>query len=1421
VTTIILTEKPSVARDIAAVVGANRKGDGFLYGNDYAVTWAIGHLVTLSDPGDIRADWRNWSLDKLPMLPEQWPLTVVEATRKQFEVVQKVLHARTAQRIVCATDAGREGELIFRYIYQAAKAHLPVDRLWISSLTPQAIQAGLRSLKPASAFDGLAASARGRSQADWLVGLNFSRAYSLRLDEQHSVGRVQTPTLAMIVDLEQTIRSFQPEPYLEVWASFVPADGPSNARGLPAEQRAYDGRYFRPPTKADTLSAEPDPSPNPFGAPSSQPPSREITRLPADGVEANEVVARARRGRAVVESVEEERRRLSPPQFYDLTELQRQANRLWGFSAEKTLAVAQGLYQHKKLLSYPRTDCRHLSKDVEKTLPDILPHIVGRYGSEVHPTTGRPLSRRFVDDARITDHHAILPTTTDAAHQRLSPDEERIYDLVCRRLLMAWHDDHLTAHTKVVTAVLNPPTAELRSESHPPTHIDRFAAQGTVALRQGWKQLELSLSPTKREERKNEPVLPFLTQDQGVTVTSARTEKRITQPPKRLTDATLLTAMETAGRTLDDEALSDAMKARGLGTPATRSAIIETLIDRGYVERQGKSLIATDRGIGLVERVHPSVKDVAMTGQWEQRLRRIEQGEERLDEFMRDIEAYVTEIVGEVRKGSTPEAEARAIPPVTVSSEVSPKTKMHEDEPSMSPPWSDDVPPPPDEPPPWLGMNPDPSAYRGPPEMEVRERNPTAPTEASNVLSPPRRSTLKRLGYAHPVPAHRLGDLLRDAFGFPAFRPHQRQVCEAATRGDSVLLVMPTGAGKSLCYQLPGLARGRTLVVSPLIALMEDQVDKLRQAGLSADRIHSGRAFGDARSAFSAWIQGDLDYLFIAPERFRAGRFIEFLIEHPPDLIAIDEAHCISQWGHDFRPDYRLLGEHLKNFPSVAVIAMTATATQDVQDDIVKQLGLEQGKRFIHGFRRSNIGIEMVNLPPRDRLGAVTKILSDPARCPAIVYAPTRKAAEETAEALATSFRAASYHAGLPPEVRERIQTDFIGGALDIIVATIAFGMGVDKPDVRTVVHTGLPGSVEGYYQEIGRAGRDGQPSRAILLHSYVDVKLHQTFFERDYPDASVLERIRAAVHNGSSRLDVLRRKAGLLDALKSREGRPDLFDTALEKLLIHGAVAITGDEASPGPNRAWRASYETQRAHKEAQLQHMTRLSAAPGCTMVQLIRHFGDHGDDGTDCGICSACAPESSLLRSFRRITEVEGALARRILNEIPERGTVATGTLYRQSIEGDADRDTFELLLGALGRAGLVRTEAASFQKDGREIVFSRAMRTKLGCTTEPGSEMVIAEKASTPSRQPAKKQDKSPQVSRASGGAFDTLRRWRSTLAKQLGVPPYVVLNDRTLESLLEIRPRTKEQLLRVKGIGSGKMERFGSDILAALRDLPS
>jgi ATP-dependent DNA helicase RecQ len=682
-----------------------------------------------------------------------------------------------------------------------------------------------------------------------------------------------------------------------------------------------------------------------------------------------------------------------------------------------------------------------------------------------------------------------------------------------------------------------------------------------------------------------------------------------------------------------------------------------------------------------------------------------------------------------------------------------------------------------------------------------------------------------------------LSALLQQTFGFPAFRANQEPVCRAATEGRDVLLVMPTGAGKSLCYQLPAVARGGTaLVISPLIALMDDQATKLTAAGLRVARIHSGLDREQSRQACREYLDGTLQFLFIAPERMRVPGFPEMLARRKPTLIAIDEAHCISAWGHDFRPDYRLLGDYLPSLRPSPIIALTATATPAVQKDIVAQLQLRQPELFIHGFRRDNLHIEVVEMSKPRRSEFTVKLLAKPENRPAIVYAPSRKAAEELAGMLGP--RAAAYHAGLEASVRERVQRGFQSGKVEVVVATIAFGMGIDKADVRTVVHIALPASVEAFYQEIGRAGRDGLPSKTVLLHSFVDRRIHEGFLERDYPPAADLLRVAKVLAAHPDPAEFL-----MPDPLcaKLRMSR-DIFAKCIEKLIGQGAAQsdMAGNvRRVPAAPANWQSNYEQQVDFRRSQIDRMAQFAETQQCRMSALVRHFGDIADGLRPCGHCDFCAPENATAQSFREPTAQEDRHLRAILQALASGQPKATGRLHTDLALGP-ERRTFDGYLDALSRAGLVSISSDTFTNaEGTVITYKRATLTGEGRKHTGGSRVplgVLLKDAESPAATKSRKSaagSKSSTVptkaarehavaayTYAQKAVESALRDWRKSEAAKTGKPSFLIFSDATLHALVVAQPQTISSLFQVSGIGPEKADRYGAAIIALMTGTP-
>jgi DNA topoisomerase III len=676
---LVIAEKPSVARDLARVLGIRGGGKQAIEGSGRVITWCIGHLVELEEPAAYDPAWKAWRLDTLPMLPSAFKLRPVPGTRDQLRAVTALLRDRRFDEVVNACDAGREGELIFRYVYELGGSRLPIKRLWISSLTDEAIRAGFARLRPGVELDALAGAARCRSEADWLVGMNATRAVTVssraaaprprvahpprrgqrRQSDSplYSIGRVQTPTLAILVRRELEIRQFRPCDYWEVRGLFALPGAP----GETAEKVTATWGVALPDGKAIR--------------------SRLGERRLAEEIVDRGDLATAGPPGAVVEHLRQKRSREPPPLLFDLTSLQRTANRRFGLSATATLAAAQALYERHKILTYPRTDSRHLTSDLAKELPKLFGALASLpdYARFAAPLleTPPPRSRRVFDDGKVSDHHAIIPTGKPVQLEELPRDERRIFDLVARRFLGAFHPDAEFALTDVVIRLGPsdaPSDAEPRATAEPrdadaradetlvtalPPPPDRYRARGRVRLVAGWQEVaQLGATQGERGDRGNATdgdggaTLPPLKEGQRLDAKLEVLTKQ-TRPPPRHTEATLLGAMESAGRDISDDELRAAMRDSGLGTPATRAATIETLVRRTFVAREGKNLAPTEMGIGLIEALpEKSLASPELTGSWEARLARMARGEETRAAFMADISRYVTDVVTAIRGGA-------------------------------------------------------------------------------------------------------------------------------------------------------------------------------------------------------------------------------------------------------------------------------------------------------------------------------------------------------------------------------------------------------------------------------------------------------------------------------------------------------------------------------------------------------------------------------------------------------------------------------------------------------------------------------------------------------------------------------------------------------------------------------------------------
>jgi len=591
---IVLAEKPSVGADYARVLGAAQKRKGYFEGGRYIVTWALGHLVELAEPHDYDPRFRQWRMEDLPMLPEEMRLNVIRGTSHQFRTVRELLQRKDVSELVIATDAGREGELVARWIMRLSGWRGPFRRLWISSQTDTAIRAGFATLKPGKSTDCLFQAAVCRAEADWLIGLNVTRALTCRYDFPLSAGRVQTPTLALIIEREKEIKEFQPRDFWTVRAEFS---------GFFALWRGPKG-----------------------------------SRIMERGL-AEAIAAKIQGQTGTVTEMRRELKSEPPPLAYDLTELQRDANRQMSFSARHTLSVLQGLYERHKLVTYPRTDSRHITTDMVATLPQRLKAMgTGPYATAAKALLQEKLNpgKRLVDDARVSDHHAIIPTDQPLNLTVLTADERKLYDLIARRFLAV-----LSAPCQVEEAMV---TVTVGGEN--------FMAQARSQKKPGWRAVA-GFKPALEKTEDAQPEQAFSPPEKGTRL-EVRTGRLIagkTQPPPRYTEASLLTAMENPGRFIGDQELRESIQAGGLGTPATRAEIIEKLIDNRYIERHGRELAPMSTGQQLIGIVPEDLRSAELTARWEKRLAGIAAGNESGDRFMADIRGHARRLVDLV-KGS-------------------------------------------------------------------------------------------------------------------------------------------------------------------------------------------------------------------------------------------------------------------------------------------------------------------------------------------------------------------------------------------------------------------------------------------------------------------------------------------------------------------------------------------------------------------------------------------------------------------------------------------------------------------------------------------------------------------------------------------------------------------------------------------------
>jgi DNA topoisomerase-3 len=1279
---LIVAEKPSVARDIARVMGIRDKKlgcfAGRIKGQEIQVTWAVGHLVGISEPEVMDPNWKVWNRAHLPMLPSKWSLSVLSAGQAQFQVLIRLMKQRDLKEVICATDAGREGELIFRYIAEACGLAKPVKRLWISSLTDQSILKGMGELQDQNQFDNLYYSARCRSRADWLVGMNFTRYYTLASGKLLSVGRVQTPTLFLIAKRTREIEAFKPESYFEIIGQF----------SLSSEDGVYKAGLTEITKKPNhfeiALLGE-----NHLSEEISEGVSRRRKFLKFSSLDTcSAIIHDLENSTSIITQIKKNKKSNSPPELFDLSSLQREANKRFHFTAEKTLKLAQALYESRKVLSYPRTDSKFLPPDVALEMIPLLREF-GKEFPGIDFNFALP-SKRYVDSLKVSDHHAIIPVGEGS---NLSGDEKKIFDLVKIRTLQIFLKNREIEECLVTT----------KSQGSEGEYLFQTSAQRVIEL--GWAALEFeskrkssstkieaekvksqkAKTPQKKSVKSDEEsgdteemaTLPLWLDENLSVLGSFRVEDKVTSAPKAFTDGTLLSAMENCGASVEDKELKNALKVHGLGTAATRAQTIELLLLRKYIVRSGKYLHATSLGFELLAMVHPSLASVELTASFEKGLELVRLGKVSSKEFEEKINAMIHRILPRIAD-SGPER-------VKNSSSVNDFAISHD------PPT-----------PVRHGSLKLPSRMQGSIFIESiplklgdlasdikvgskDQRNSgaaftvQAPVTLNEKLHDKNSIDSSLLGSCQSLP-DQIDQVLAQVFNLKGFRPGQKEVSAELVRGRDALVLMPTGGGKSLCFQIPGIIRsGLSVVVSPLLALMDDQVRRLLSLGIPAFALHSGQEREDSIQVWNKIARGDLKFLFVSPERMANSQFRQKLRSFPLSLVAIDEAHCVSHWGHDFRPDYREIANWIKEFRPTPIVALTATATPKVRDDISKVLELRNPIVHLGGFNRENLAIEVRNLPKADRIFEVRNWLANQANLPAIVYATSRKDTEIYSHALGSKFKTAFYHAGMTSLDRGRVQREFQGGRLDVVVATVAFGMGVDKADIRSVIHLALPASVESYYQEIGRAGRDGSPSRCLLLKSREDRETLEWMFRESYPEVKELEKLFKKISNHPNS-----------DFEKSN---------LLDKLMIHGAFERQANGSLvPNPKSNWKASYQAQFESRFAQIRTIEAFANQTStCRMQILTSYFGQ--DAQIKCQKCDICLGKVSSAPSG------ETDFIAHVVDYLSRFGRTTFGKLKSDLAKGHKiAHTTFESILQSMAEDGLCEINDESFVAGGKKIFY---------------------------------------------------------------------------------------------------------------------